>query len=123
MLDWFDKFNKLDWIDLQSATPWVLSVDYLLFNKQGEVYIRGTKRVGLISDEEISGLRIGLVKFSSKLLIKKKKKFSSKLYITLVILASEVDDRFNLFTIFIQVFQSAALFDSLTVRENVGFLL
>ncbi|KAG5409531.1 hypothetical protein IGI04_005850 [Brassica rapa subsp. trilocularis] len=48
---------------------------------KGEVYIRGKKRAGLISDEEISGLRIGLV------------------------------------------FQSAALFDSLTVRENVGFLL
>ncbi|KAF4369350.1 hypothetical protein F8388_019575 [Cannabis sativa] len=46
---------------------------------RGEVYIRGRKRAGLISDEEISGLRIGLV------------------------------------------FQSAALFDSLTVRENVGF--
>ena len=28
---------------------------------QGEVYIRGRKRDGLISDEEISGLRIGLV--------------------------------------------------------------
>ncbi|XWS65132.1 hypothetical protein CRYUN_Cryun05aG0064500 [Craigia yunnanensis] len=48
---------------------------------QGEVYIRGRKRSGLIGDDEISGLRIGLV------------------------------------------FQSAALFDSLTVRENVGFLL
>ncbi|CAN8232703.1 unnamed protein product [Cochlearia groenlandica] len=53
----------------------------LLAPDKGEVYIRGKKRVGLISDEEISGLRIGLV------------------------------------------FQSAALFDSLTVRENVGFLL
>ncbi|KAE8009865.1 hypothetical protein FH972_006274 [Carpinus fangiana] len=53
----------------------------LLAPDKGEVYIRGRKRVGLISDEEISGLRIGLV------------------------------------------FQSAALFDSLTVRENVGFLL
>ncbi|KAF1877940.1 hypothetical protein Lal_00049332 [Lupinus albus] len=47
----------------------------LLAPDKGEVYIRGRKRVGLISDEEISGLRIGLV------------------------------------------FQSAALFDSLTVRE------
>ncbi|KAH9302187.1 hypothetical protein KI387_013770, partial [Taxus chinensis] len=47
----------------------------------GEVYFCGKKRQGLISDEEISGLRIGLV------------------------------------------FQSAALFDSLTVRENVGFIL
>lgn len=28
---------------------------------QGEVYIRGRKRSGLISDEEMSGLRIGLV--------------------------------------------------------------
>ncbi|KAK6144977.1 hypothetical protein DH2020_021797 [Rehmannia glutinosa] len=46
-----------------------------------KVLIRGKTRHGLISDEEISGLRIGLV------------------------------------------FQSAALFDSLTVRENVGFLL
>ncbi|EXC29922.1 Protein TRIGALACTOSYLDIACYLGLYCEROL 3 [Morus notabilis] len=53
----------------------------MLFNEQGEVYIRGRKRAGLISDDEISGLRIGLV------------------------------------------FQSAALFDSLTVRENVGFRL
>lgn len=53
----------------------------LLSPDKGEVYIRGRKRDGLISDEEISGLRIGLV------------------------------------------FQSAALFDSLTVRENVGFLL
>ncbi|XP_043720300.1 protein TRIGALACTOSYLDIACYLGLYCEROL 3, chloroplastic-like isoform X2 [Telopea speciosissima] len=48
---------------------------------KGEVLIRGRERNGLISDEEISGLRIGLV------------------------------------------FQSAALFDSLTVRENVGFRL
>ncbi|CAJ2645548.1 protein TRIGALACTOSYLDIACYLGLYCEROL 3, chloroplastic [Trifolium pratense] len=53
----------------------------LLAPDKGEVYIRGRKRGGLISDDEISGLRIGLV------------------------------------------FQSAALFDSLTVRENVGFLL
>ncbi|XP_034932493.2 protein TRIGALACTOSYLDIACYLGLYCEROL 3, chloroplastic isoform X2 [Populus alba] len=53
----------------------------LLAPDRGEVYIRGKKRDGLISDEGISGLRIGLV------------------------------------------FQSAALFDSLTVRENVGFLL
>ncbi|XAR64867.1 Sulfate-transporting ATPase [Bertholletia excelsa] len=53
----------------------------LLAPDKGEVFIRGRKRHGLISDEEISGLRIGLV------------------------------------------FQSAALFDSLTVRENVGFLL
>jgi ABC-type multidrug transport system fused ATPase/permease subunit len=48
---------------------------------KGDVYICGKKRHGLISDEELSGLRIGLV------------------------------------------FQSAALFDSLTVRENVGFML
>ncbi|XP_058093973.1 protein TRIGALACTOSYLDIACYLGLYCEROL 3, chloroplastic [Magnolia sinica] len=53
----------------------------LLAPDKGEVRICGRKRQGLISDEEISGLRIGLV------------------------------------------FQSAALFDSLTVRENVGFLL
>ncbi|CAL1385314.1 unnamed protein product [Linum trigynum] len=53
----------------------------LLTPDKGEVYIRGRKRDGLISDNEISGVRIGLV------------------------------------------FQSAALFDSLTVRENVGFLL
>ncbi|KAF5177321.1 Trigalactosyldiacylglycerol 3 protein [Thalictrum thalictroides] len=53
----------------------------LLTPDKGEVYICGKKRDGLISDGEISGLRIGLV------------------------------------------FQSAALFDSLTVRENVGFLL
>nr|CAB3456530.1 unnamed protein product [Digitaria exilis] len=50
-------------------------------DKQGEVIICGKKRHGLVSDEDIEGLRIGLV------------------------------------------FQSAALFDSLTVRENVGFLL
>ncbi|CAN1164174.1 Protein TRIGALACTOSYLDIACYLGLYCEROL 3, chloroplastic [Linum perenne] len=53
----------------------------LLDPDKGEVYIRGRRRDGLISDNEMSGLRIGLV------------------------------------------FQSAALFDSLTVRENVGFLL
>ncbi|KAL3370978.1 hypothetical protein AABB24_007816, partial [Solanum stoloniferum] len=53
----------------------------LLAPDKGEVFIRGKLRNGLVSDEEISGLRIGLV------------------------------------------FQSAALFDSLTVRENVGFLL
>ncbi|KAJ6825078.1 protein TRIGALACTOSYLDIACYLGLYCEROL 3, chloroplastic [Iris pallida] len=53
----------------------------LLAPDKGEVYICGKKRHGLVDDEEISGLRIGLV------------------------------------------FQSAALFDSLTVRENVGFLL
>ncbi|KAJ4955523.1 hypothetical protein NE237_012306 [Protea cynaroides] len=53
----------------------------LLAPDKGEVLIRGRERHGLISDEEISGLRIGLV------------------------------------------FQSAALFDSLTVRENVGFRL
>ncbi|KAG1359763.1 protein TRIGALACTOSYLDIACYLGLYCEROL 3, chloroplastic [Cocos nucifera] len=53
----------------------------LLAPDKGEVFIRGRKRHGLVSDEEISGLRIGLV------------------------------------------FQSAALFDSLTVRENVGFQL
>ncbi|XP_044470711.1 protein TRIGALACTOSYLDIACYLGLYCEROL 3, chloroplastic-like isoform X2 [Mangifera indica] len=53
----------------------------LLAPDKGEVYIRGRKRAGLIGDEELSCLRIGLV------------------------------------------FQSAALFDSLTVRENVGFLL
>ncbi|XP_047941985.1 protein TRIGALACTOSYLDIACYLGLYCEROL 3, chloroplastic-like isoform X1 [Salvia hispanica] len=53
----------------------------LLAPDKGEVLIRGRRRHGLISDEELSGLRIGLV------------------------------------------FQSAALFDSLTVRENVGFLL
>lgn len=53
----------------------------LLAPDKGELYICGKKRHGLISDEEISGLRIGLV------------------------------------------FQSAALFDSLTVRENVGFML
>ncbi|KAG8501763.1 hypothetical protein CXB51_003957 [Gossypium anomalum] len=52
----------------------------LLAPDRGEVYIRGRKRSGLVGDDEISGLRIGLV------------------------------------------FQSAALFDSLTVRENVGFL-
>ncbi|KAJ8615780.1 hypothetical protein MRB53_035152 [Persea americana] len=53
----------------------------LLAPDKGEVFICGRKRQGLISDEEMSSLRIGLV------------------------------------------FQSAALFDSLTVRENVGFHL
>ncbi|KAF3788587.1 TRIGALACTOSYLDIACYLGLYCEROL 3 protein [Nymphaea thermarum] len=53
----------------------------LLAPDKGEVFICGKRRHGLISDQEISGLRIGLV------------------------------------------FQSAALFDYLNVRENVGFLL
>ncbi|KAJ8497616.1 hypothetical protein OPV22_008168 [Ensete ventricosum] len=53
----------------------------LLAPDEGEVLICGRQRHGLVSDGEISGLRIGLV------------------------------------------FQSAALFDSLSVRENVGFLL
>lgn len=53
----------------------------LLAPDKGEVFICGRKRHGLVDDEEIAGLRIGLV------------------------------------------FQSAALFDSLTVRENVGFQL
>ncbi|KAK1318743.1 hypothetical protein QJS10_CPB04g01806 [Acorus calamus] len=53
----------------------------LLAPDKGEVHICGRKRRGLVDDDGISGLRIGLV------------------------------------------FQSAALFDSLTVRENVGFLL
>ncbi|KAH9535609.1 hypothetical protein CY35_17G062300 [Sphagnum magellanicum] len=53
----------------------------LLAPDKGDVYICGKKRQGLMSDEDLSGLRIGLV------------------------------------------FQSAALFDSLTVRENVGFML
>nr|CAN64699.1 hypothetical protein VITISV_000808 [Vitis vinifera] len=59
----------------------LLAPDKIVSVGQGEVLIRGRRRHGLISDQEISGLRIGLV------------------------------------------FQSAALFDSLTVRENVGFLL
>ncbi|KAF9605884.1 hypothetical protein IFM89_020294 [Coptis chinensis] len=53
----------------------------LLTPDKGDVFIRGKKRHGLVSDEEIFGLRIGLV------------------------------------------FQSASLFDSLSVRENVGFRL
>lgn len=53
----------------------------LLAPDKGEVYINGKRRDGLDSDEDMFGLRIGLV------------------------------------------FQSAALFDSLTVRENVGFML
>ena len=48
---------------------------------QGEVYIRGRRRVGLIGDETEERLRVGMV------------------------------------------FQSAALFDSLTVAQNVGFTL
>ncbi|RZC63456.1 hypothetical protein C5167_025210 [Papaver somniferum] len=65
----------------------------LLAPDKGEVYIRGRKRRGLISDDDMSGLRIGLV---------------CSFPVTLTLLL---------------VFQSAALFDSLTVRENVGFLL
>lgn len=53
----------------------------LLAPDKGEVLICGSERHGLVDDDDISGLRIGLV------------------------------------------FQSAALFDSLRVRENVGFLL
>ncbi|KAG0461873.1 hypothetical protein HPP92_020349 [Vanilla planifolia] len=53
----------------------------LLAPDKGEVLICGRKRCGLVDDDGIAGLRIGLV------------------------------------------FQSAALFDSLTVRENVGFQL
>ncbi|AQL05668.1 Protein TRIGALACTOSYLDIACYLGLYCEROL 3 chloroplastic [Zea mays] len=53
----------------------------LLALDKGDVIICGKKRHGLVSDEDIEGLRIGLV------------------------------------------FQSAAFFYSLTVRENVGFLL
>ncbi|CAD6225724.1 unnamed protein product [Miscanthus lutarioriparius] len=53
----------------------------LLAPDKGDVIICGKKRHGLVSDEDIEGVRIGLV------------------------------------------FQSAALFDSLTVSENVGFLL
>ncbi|KAI4369331.1 hypothetical protein MLD38_017781 [Melastoma candidum] len=52
----------------------------LLAPDKGKAYIRGKKRAGLVGDNEMSGLLIGLV------------------------------------------FQSAAVFDSLTVRENVGFL-
>jgi hypothetical protein len=32
-------------------------------NEQGEVFICGKRRQGLVSDEDISGLRIGLVYF------------------------------------------------------------
>eukprot|EP00897_Mesotaenium_endlicherianum_P000989 jgi/Mesen1/10891/ME000935S10228 len=53
----------------------------LLAPDEGEVYVCGKRREGLVSDEENPALRVGLV------------------------------------------FQSAALFDSLTVRENVGFML
>lgn len=81
-----------------------------LFNEQGEVYIRGRKRAGLISDEEISGLRIGLVKFAFKLNITYLFWISNVMTILIILYP-------------IQVFQSAALFDSMTVRENVGFLL
>ena len=37
------------------------------YREQGEVYIRGRKRVGLIDDEELSGIRIGLVRIFSNL--------------------------------------------------------
>lgn len=77
-----------------------------MLDEQGEVYIRGKKRDGLISDEEISGLRIGLVCASSGIL------FSS---VSFEVVSNVMSIQ--------QVFQSAALFDSLTVRENVGFLL
>ncbi|KMZ72368.1 Protein TRIGALACTOSYLDIACYLGLYCEROL 3 [Zostera marina] len=53
----------------------------LLTPDKGEVFVHGKKRVGLVSDEEFLGVRVGLL------------------------------------------FQSGALFDSLSVRENVGFLL
>ena len=36
-----------------------------MLEEQGEVYIRGKRRDGLISDNEMSGLRIGLVSFVS----------------------------------------------------------
>lgn len=81
----------------------------LLSNWQGEVYIRGKKRVGLVSDDDISGLRIGLVSFR---IIDNMVIF--KCYSVFIVI---------LFYFCEQVFQSAALFDSLTVRENVGFLL
>ncbi|KAL5058609.1 hypothetical protein RYX36_030213 [Vicia faba] len=83
----------------------------LLAPDKGEVYIRGRKRRGLISDDEISGLRIGLVSF--------------RLVCNMLILKCYHVFSCNLIHLFIckQVFQSAALFDSLTVRENVGFLL
>ncbi|CAI6006663.1 unnamed protein product, partial [Closterium sp. NIES-64] len=70
----------------------------LLAPDKGEVWICGKKREGLISDQENVGLRIGL---SAR----------THLFAPLSLV--------NLH----QVFQSAALFDSLTVRENVGFLL
>lgn len=37
---------------------------YFLYCKQGEVLICGRERHGLVDDEEISGLQIGLVKFT-----------------------------------------------------------
>ncbi|KAK4795830.1 hypothetical protein SAY86_028156 [Trapa natans] len=79
----------------------------LLAPDKGEVLVRGRKRSGLISDEEISGLRIGLVSITWKV------GFVMLGFCTL---------SYNIYKLF-QVFQSAALFDSLTVRENVGFLL
>jgi len=38
-----------------------LGLSLMLGISQGEVYIRGKKRAGLTSDEEVSGLCIGLV--------------------------------------------------------------
>jgi hypothetical protein len=51
---------------------------FLLFHKnmQGDVIICGRKRHGLVSDEDISGLRIGLVCFRCSLLYLKKEWYS-----------------------------------------------
>ncbi|KAJ0768775.1 putative ABC-type sulfate transporter [Helianthus annuus] len=81
----------------------------LLTPDKGEVYIRGRKRHGLISDDDMHGLRIGLVRCYPPTQQFYKDFFGDKLH--------------NYYLFDDQVFQSAALFDSLTVRENVGFLL
>lgn len=41
----------------------VIAHGYVATYEQGEVFICGKKRQGLVSDEDISGLRIGLVYF------------------------------------------------------------
>jgi hypothetical protein len=52
----------------------VVVVSFLLFHNkmQGDVIICGRKRHGLVSDEDILGLRIGLVCFCSSSLYLKK---------------------------------------------------
>jgi ABC-type transporter Mla maintaining outer membrane lipid asymmetry ATPase subunit MlaF len=86
----------------------------LLAPDKGDVIICGRKRHGLVSDEDISGVRIGLVYslITSNLPNKYHDNFIDQLF-----------SKILKWSLPMKVFQSAALFDSLTVRENVGFLL